>query len=124
MGFWTIPNGTTYDCDYKMEQLAWQGTNKKSYFDGVEYQAVNAEIGDYVQFQVVDKDGIAYPAGTVLEQFGNDWYIMTDVHVDLRLFKSTISPGMYLRIKYTSTGTTDVKFVGNLFRFMKTDENA
>lgn len=124
LGSWTIPNGTTYDCDYQMQQLAWLGTNKKSYFDGVQYYAKDAVVGDSVKFQVVDKDGLVYPAGTVLEEFGDSWYVMPDQSIDIRLFKSAIVPGMYIRIKYTSTGGTDVKFVGNLFRFIKTDENA
>lgn len=123
LGSWTVPNGTTYDCDYQMEQLAWLGTNKKSYFDGVEYYAKDAVIGDYVKFQVVDKDGLVYPAGTVLEEFGDTWHVMPDESVEIRLFKSSIISGMYIRIKYTSTGGTDVKFVGNLFRFIKTDED-
>lgn len=124
MGNWTATAGQTTDLDYQMQQLAWQGTNKKSYFDGVEYYAEDAVIGDYVKFQVVDKDGLVYPAGTLLEEFGDTWYVVPNSPVGIRLFKSAIVPGMYIRIKYTSTGGTNVKFVGNLFRFIKTDEDA
>jgi len=124
MGCWTITAGQTVDCDYQMEQLAWLGTNKKAYFDGVQYYAKDATLGDSVQFQVVDKDGLVYPAGTVLEEFGDNWFVGPNILEDIRLFKSLIYPGFYIRVKYTSTGGTDVKFMCNMFRFVKTNEDA
>ena len=127
MGNITVPKGTTVDLDYQMEQLSYgnPAVNKISYFDGVQYYAKDAEIGDTVKFQMVDKDGLVYPAGTILDEFGTDWNISPDTLEDIRLFKSKVYPGFYLRVKYTSVGTVnDVKFMCNLFRFVKTDEDA
>lgn len=116
---------TTTDFDWQMQQLAWLGTNKVSYFDGVQYHGGNAVDGDTVTFQVVDKDGLSYPAGTVLEEFATNWGVTPDTDAIIRLFKSKMSPGFYIRCKYTSTGTVnDVHFICNLFRFIKTDEDA
>lgn len=114
----TITAGTTVDLDWQMPQLQWPpGTNRKSYFDGIEYYCDGA-IGDYCQFQVVDKDGLAYPAGTVLEEFGTNYYMVPSVLQDIILYKASIITGMYLRLKYTSTGATNVKIIANLFRHL------
>lgn len=125
MGSITVAAGTTVDLDHQMTQLAYQGVNKKSYFDGVQYYAKDAEVGDYVQFQVVDVDNVlGYGAGFVVEEFGDTWYVGPDALEDIRLFKSAYVAGLYIRVKYTSTGTSAVKFMCNMFRFIKTDEDA
>ncbi len=121
----TAIKNTVTNLDYQMEQLAWLGSNKVGYFDGVDFYAQDGIVGDAVSFQVVDKDGLVYPAGTVLEEFASNWNIVPGIKDTIRLFKSKIYPGFYIRVVYTSVGTVnDVKFVCNLFRFIKTDEDA
>lgn len=113
----TVTAGQTADLDWQMPQLTWLGANKDSYFDGIEY-FTNGEPGDYCYFQVLDKDGLLYPAGTVLEQFGEKYYMTPNFLHAILLYKAKIIPGMYLRLKYTSTGTSDVKVIANLFRHL------
>jgi hypothetical protein len=115
---------STATFDWKMEQLDWLGVNKSSYFDGVLYHAGGGNHGDTVTFQVVDRDGIVYPAGTVLEEFAKDWGVVPDTRDTIRLFKSSLVPNMYIRTLYTNTGGSAVHFICNLFRFIKTDEDA
>jgi len=115
----TVPSGTTADIDYKMVQLTYQGVNKDSVFDGVEYYAKSADNFDEISFQVVDVDNIlGYGANFVLEEFGDKVFIMPDSHVLLRFYRSAIVPNLYIRAKYKSTGTTDVKFSMNLIRHL------
>jgi hypothetical protein len=116
----TINAGSTdYVLDYKMEQLQYQGVNKSSVFDGVEYYAKNADNFDEITFQVIDKDNIlGYGAGFIVEQFGDKVFIMPDSHVLLRFYRSAIVPNLYLRAKYTSYGASDVKFSMNLIRHL------
>ena len=118
-----------------MEQLTYGGSNKNSIFNGVQYYAKNAEVGDSITFQVVDKDGTgvtlglypqayydAYKDGNgvlVIEEFGDSWYVAPNTMEDIILYESTIYPGLYLRSSYTSTGTgSDPEFMLNLYRHL------
>ena len=127
----TITAGSTTDLDWACPQLQYQGLDKPSYFDGIQYYAKDAEIGDKASFQVVDKDGVGVTLGWydqatfdamgnlyVVEEFGKDWYMMPNEKIDLMLYKAAIIPGLYIRMKYTSTGATNVKIVINLFRHL------
>ena len=131
MGAATITAGQTVDIDWLMPQLQYQSVNKKSIFNGVEYYANSADNFDKVTFQIVDKDGFGVIAGWytqaqfdamgnlyVIEEFATDWYIMPDTNVELILYKSDIVPGLYIRAKYESVGSVDVKFSINLFRHL------
>jgi len=116
----TITAGQSLTMDHKMEQLQWPlGTNATSIFNGVQYYAQNAAVGDHMTFQIVDVDGIVYPANTVLEEFGNAFYVAPNTLEDIILYESTIVPNMYVRIIYTSIGGTNVDFICNLFRHVK-----
>lgn len=109
--------------DWKIPQLSFSGMNKTSYFDGIEYYAKNAILGDKVTFQVVDKDGVTYPAGTVVEEFAKDWRIIPNKDKTIRLYKARLIPDMYIRVIYDSTGSTDnVHFICNLLRHL--DQNS
>jgi hypothetical protein len=120
----TVTKNTTTDLDWQIPQTAYFGNNKQGYMDGIEYYAKDAEVGDKMSFQVIDKDGLAYPAGTVLDEFGTDWAVIPDANTIIRLYKAKLIAGMYIRVKYTSIGTTnDIKFVVNLFRHMDADTN-
>ena len=115
----TITAGQSKDIDYKMQQLTYQGVNKESVFDGVEYYASGADNFDEITFQVVDVDNIlGYGANFVVEEFGDKVFVMPDSHVLLRFYRSKIVPNLYIRAKYTSYGATDVKFSMNLIRHL------
>lgn len=108
--------------DWKIPQLTYNAVNKDSFMDGIQYYACDAVAGDKMTFQIVDVDNIlGYGAGTVLDEFGEDWGVMPDTHDTLRLYKAKLIKDLYIRIIYTSTGTaSDVKFICNLFRHMDT----
>lgn len=117
----TVTKDQTSTLDWAIPNTVYLGTNKQSYMDGIHYYAKDAEVGDKMTFQVVDKDGLVYPANTVLDEFGLDWAVMPDAETTIRLYKAKLIAGMYLRIKYTSVGTTnDITLVCNLFRHMDT----
>lgn len=115
--FATVTAGQTANLDWQIEQLQWEGTNKDSFFDGVEYYAKNGEIGDKIKFQVVDVDGLVSPPGTVIEEFG-DVYAMPNSPTDIILYKGKLVPGLYARLVYVSTGGQDVVIVCNMFRHL------
>lgn len=73
---------------------------------GAQMICESSTFGDYVVCQVVDKDGLYYPAGTVLSQFLSNWYVCTDSQrseVTQIPYPAKILQGLYVRIMYTST---------------------
>lgn len=115
----TATKNTTTNLDWAIPNVSYSGDNKQCYMDGIQFKAVNAVDGDKVSFQIVDVDGIVYSAGTVLDEFAKDWAVMPDSEETIRLYKAKMVPGMYIRIVYVSTGTTnDVKFNCNIYRHM------
>jgi len=75
-----------------------------------------ANIGDYIDFQVVDRDGVYYPAGTLLSQFCTNWYVSTDKQtqdVPEIPYPAKVLSGLVLRLVYNSTGTSAVKVAVN-----------
>jgi len=121
----TMTKTTTTTKDWKMPQLAYSGQNKQSVMDGIEFFADKSAVGDKITFQVVDVDNIlGYGAGLVLDEFGTDWFVMPGSTETIRLYKAKLVTNLYLRVKYTSVGTTDdVQFICNLFRHMDTGVN-
>lgn len=74
----------------------------------------NGVAGDTFTCQVIDKDGIYAPPGTVLNQWITDWNVFPNTKQDLTTPQAgTIYPGLYLRLNYTSTGGTDVHVLIN-----------
>ncbi len=68
-------------------------------------------IGDSLCFQVVDKDGLYAPAGTVLNQFGTNIPVDTDAQSQDWYdspYVAYLYQGLYIRVKYTSTGVDSV----------------
>jgi hypothetical protein len=124
------------DVDWLIPHTTYNGVNKQGYMDGIEYYAKDAEMGDTITFQVVDKDGVGIVLGWydqatfdamgnlfVVDEFGKDWGIVPNQDA-IRLYKAKLIPGLYIRIKYNSIGTTnDVHIVCNLFRHMDTSED-
>lgn len=129
----TITKNSSTDHDWAVPQTAYSGTNKQGYMDGIEYYAKDAEAGDKMTFQVVDLDGVGVTLGWysqatfdamgnvyVADEFGTDWGVMPNQNT-IRLYKAKLIPGLYIRIKYTSVGTTnDITMICNLFRHMDT----
>jgi hypothetical protein len=68
-------------------------------------------FGDSMTFQVMDKTGVFYPAGTVLNTFISNWQCTSDFQeqIDANInYPAKIPAGLCLRLIYTSTGTASV----------------
>lgn len=114
----TVPKNTTTDVDWLIPQLTWAGSNKKGYFDGIQYYVKSGYPGDSCTFQIVDKDGTgvslglypqayydAYKDGNgvlVVEEFATDWPLIPDTKGDIILYKARLFPGLYIRSRVTS----------------------
>jgi hypothetical protein len=100
--------------DHKLTEEMW--------INGAQLLCDNLLIGDYVDLQIVDVDGIYAPAGTVLDEFASNWYISGNeqnqgiVRIE---YPAKVLANLYLRIKYTSTGPNDVSVYCNLFLHKK-----
>ena len=90
------------------------------YLTGGEYWTFNAAKGDKMDIDIVDKDGLYTPSGTVLIKPPHmwDWNVLPKDAV-LTKFERTYAgkppPGVYLRLRYLSTGLIDVDVYGNLY---------
>ena len=107
---------------WKMEQLSYQGVNKESVFNGVEYYAAGGKNTDIIKFQITDEDNVlGHGAGFVIEEFG-DVYSMPDAAMDIILYESAINPLFYITCVYekdaAETTTHEVVFTINLFRHL------
>lgn len=111
---------TVTDFDYKMTQLQYLGSDVASIFNGVQYYAKNADNLDEITFQIVDVDNIlGYGAGFVAEEFGDAVFVMPDTRTEIILYKSSIVPNLYIRVKYNNKhATNDVAFSMNLYRHL------
>lgn len=77
------------------------------YLRGAGVEAENHVFGDHVTVQIIDKDGLYYPAGTVLDVFGSEVYIpKTGLFTVLSdSISNGMPPGLYMRVIYHSAGT-------------------
>jgi hypothetical protein len=110
----TAAAGQTTNIDEKFTQ--------EMYINGAQLILKNHVFGDYVNFQVVDVDGIMAPAGTVLDTFGEKWFVASDKQDQQTVilpYPARIYAGLYIRISYKSNGLTDVSVQCNLFRHWK-----
>jgi hypothetical protein len=131
----TITQNNTQNINWTIVQLSFEGANKASYFDGIEYYAKDAVIGDTMKFQMVDTDGSGVAAGLydqdyydnnkdindeiIIEEFGTSFYVIPDTDKDIKLYRAKLYPGLVCRIIYTSIGTTNnVEFICNLYRHL------
>ena len=84
---------------------------------GVQMLTSGSAFGDYVHMQVVDASGAFTGApGTVLNQFGTNWYMRGDSQFQLNkdmLYPAKVLAGMTMRIVYVSTGLTPVQVAVN-----------
>jgi hypothetical protein len=112
----TITKNTTGNIDYKLTE--------NRFINGIHLLIKNHVWGDNIDFQVIDIDNIlGYGTNVVLDEFGSDWYINPDKcdQGALRIeYPALLNKDLYVRIKYTSTGTTnDVEVKCNLFLHKK-----
>ncbi len=79
----------------------------------------NHEFADKLSFQVVDVDNIlGLGAGVVLGEYMKDWHVASDVQTQPPVFvnyPTDVMAGLYLRIAYTSTGSTNVEAAINIY---------
>ncbi len=89
------------------------------FFNGIAIILRNHVWGDTATMQVVDVDGVIAPAGTMLSEFATDWCFDDTAQSQgafVLPYKATVPKDLYIRIVYTSTGTTnDVDAQYNLF---------
>lgn len=107
----TITAGQTQNIDYKLSE--------DRDFDEIVIVLCDHVFGDKADLQVVDVDDIlGLGAGTVLATFFYDYFFAADqqnqgiLKVD---YTGTLLKDLYLRLRYYSTGGTDVKVKANLF---------
>lgn len=107
----TPVKNTTTNCDYKLTE-----TRK---ITGLHVYLQNHCFDDTMKLQVVDKDGVYYPAGTVLDEYGTDWHVDSTAESQGREqlnYAASIAINLYLRIVYTSTcSVLDVKLKANYY---------
>lgn len=94
-------------------------TESHIYLNGGRILYENAVFGDYLTFQVVDIDNVlGYGANTVLAEFIHKRYIDPNSTQDSMYvpYAAFIPQNTYVRLKYTSIGTsTDVNVAVNYF---------
>lgn len=91
-------------------------TKDNCYCSGGEIIVQNAEHGDHIKIDVVDVDNIfGYGANAVLQTYLAKWYIDYRGKNVLEVpYAGYVYENLYLRLKYTSVGTTnDVKVAVN-----------
>lgn len=132
----TATANTTTSSDFLIPQLQYLGSNVNSIFNGVQYYAKDATLGDSITFQIVDKDGSGVGLGLypqayydaykdangvlLVEEFGDDWYIAPNSCEDIILYRAAMLPGLYMRVIYNNTHATNtVSFIINIFRHIE-----
>jgi hypothetical protein len=85
------------------------------YIDGGMIYAENGKVGDWIKAEVIDIDNIfGFGANTVLYTYIEKWFIIPNDKTTIQTpYSGKINAGLYLKITYTSTGTSDVTIFGN-----------
>ena len=77
-----------------------------------------------VHFEIVDVDNkFGYGAGTVLDRFGDSWYLVNsqECQGDIMVpYPAKIAAGLYIRIVYHSIGASPVNVHANFYLHKKT----
>lgn len=98
--FGTVAKGTSKNLDLKVSD--------ERMVNGGLLHAEKAVPGDWIRCQVVDRDGILAPPGTVLKQWIDRWYVAPGKTMDLVTPQAgTVPAGLWLRCVYNSTGQAD-----------------
>lgn len=114
-----VPAGQTVDSDWQIEQLQYQGQNVDSVMTGVQYKMIGGNDGDTIDFCVVDKDNLlGYGAGVVLDGFAENFYMFKEHPWEIREHVAKLIPGLYIRAHVVNNGTEDLRFLGNLLRYL------
>ena len=107
----TAVKNTTTNIDYKLPE-----TRK---ITGLHIMLANHCFDDTMKLQVVDVDGVSFPANTVLDQYGDGWNVDSSRESQGResmVYAAQVAVGLYLRLVYTSTcATNDVKVKVNYY---------
>lgn len=98
----TATKTTTTTIDYKI-------VDANAYVSGGLILTDKSVFGDYFAIEIIDKDNVlGYGYNTVLQTYIRKWYIDPDQHTELEVPYAGKPPtNTYLRLKYTSIGTTD-----------------
>ena len=126
-----IPPASVMDIDYVIEQLSYNGVNKKSYMIGIKY-CKGCSDGDELDLCLIDRDGVGVTYGwysqqyfddnnpVLLDKFG-DKYFADSSGETIREHQADLVPGAVIRLHYKNNSSTDTaKFRGNLIRYMDT----
>lgn len=120
-GFNLLFPPTTVAGTPKVTDLFYKFTSS-TFLAGGEYFTVNASQGDTMQMDIVDKDGVYSPAGTVLGSYLLAWQIPPINGVAAVLdtgLMAPIPPNVYLRVRYSANGTVNNVFFGcNLHTYL------
>ena len=112
----TATAGVTTDIDILISEVRW--------INGGCLILKSHAFGDSITFQIVDKDNIfGYGAGTVLDEFIKDFYMNDQSQAQDQImldYPARLPANIYMRLKYTSTGATNVDVKCNLFLHKKT----
>lgn len=108
----TATKNSTTNIDLKI-------TGDKIYLNGGQFLYKDAVWGDYISAQIVDKDNVlGYGTNAVLKTYITKRYIHpseTNTSIELA-YVGAVPKDVYLRIKYTSVGTTlDVPVAVNYY---------
>lgn len=108
------PDGTETVSD------VWHLFDHDTYVSGAEYWTVGAKDGDWVQVDIVDKDGVLAPPGTVIAKYhvkrflvASDRYVVSYQ----RGYWARPPVGLYLRIRaHVFNQVSDVQFWCNIYQ--------
>ncbi len=91
-----------------------------SLFGGSYWTDGNTTIGDYLEFCVIDIDGIVAPPGTVLAKYVETMYVVPNERRDLRSGQAAeIIAGLYLRSTYHSIGASPIEVLTDFLIFQQ-----
>ena len=102
--FTTTPQDNTYHEAAYNQTMMLQGISIHS--------DENVNYGDYIEIEMVDVDGLYFPVGTVLGKFAETIYLWSNREYE-RICEDakTLFPGLYIRVRYISTGIEPVKMI-------------
>ncbi|RLG45233.1 MAG: hypothetical protein DRN81_02315 [Thermoproteota archaeon] len=107
----TADSGTSTNIQFEIDETR--------FLNGVQIILDNHVFGDKAHFEVVDVDNIlGYGTNVVLDRFGEDWNIAPDENNQGAIvlpYPAKVTAGLYIRIVYVSTGSTDVSVAANLY---------
>lgn len=98
----TVTAGNTYE-----HEISY--TNDMM-LQGLAYQLdANPHDDDYIEVEIVDVDGVVYPADTVLAKFAETLYVVDNQYFECCCADAkTLYSWAYIRFRYVSNGTSDV----------------